>query len=99
MEKFVWYVCKYSIFPFISSYCWVCIMRIWHNKTVLILKNNYFALQKLVIVTQQSDDRWRQEGKSQQTTYYVNIEYTLFSAQQQACVSGRININNHTVGQ
>ena len=54
---------------------------------------------KLVIVTHQSDDRWRQEGKSQQTTYYVNVAYTQFSTQQQACVSGSININNHLVGQ
>jgi len=61
-------------------------MRIWHNKTVLTSQNNNSTIQKLVIVTQQSEDRWTQEGKSQQTMYYVNVEYTLFSAQQQAHV-------------
>ena len=65
-------------------------MRIWYNKR---------TLQKLVIVTQQSDNRCRQEGDSQQTTYYVNVEHTLFSTQQQACTSGNTNINNHLVGQ
>ena len=50
-------------------------MRVWHNKAVLMLQNNNFTLQKLVTVTQQSDDRWMQEGKSQQTMYYVNVEY------------------------
>jgi hypothetical protein len=63
-----------------------------------MLQNN-FTLQKLVIVTKQSRDSWRQEGKSQQTMYYVNVEYTLFSTKQQASVSGSININNHLVGQ
>jgi len=63
-----------------------------------MLQNKNFTIQKLVIVTEQSHDRWRQEGKSQQTMYYINVEYTLFSAQQQACVSGSININNHLVG-